>query len=44
MLLVYFLDFTLIFASYRYGEVTSENLWPRYVRHFVGITWHNVTS
>ena len=30
--------------SYRQGEVTSQNLWPRYDRHFVGITWHNVTS
>ena len=26
------------------GEVTSQNLWPRYDRHFVGITWHNVWS
>jgi len=25
-------------------EVTSENLWSRYDRHFVGITWHNVWS
>jgi len=24
------------------GEVTSHNLWQRYGRHFVGITWHNV--
>ena len=23
-------------------EVTPQNLWPRYNRHFVGITWHNV--
>jgi len=22
--------------------VTSQNLWPRYDRHFVGIVWHNV--
>jgi len=27
-----------------YGEVTSQNLWPRYDRHFVGTTWHNVWS
>ena len=26
------------------GEVTPQNLWPRYDRHFVGITWHNVWS
>ena len=26
------------------GEVTSQNLWSRYDRHFVGITWHNVWS
>jgi len=25
---------------YTWGEVTSRNLWSRYVRHFVGITWH----
>ena len=31
-------------AAYRHGEVTSQNLWPRHDRHFVGITWHNVTS
>ena len=31
-------------AANKYGEVTSQNLWPRYDRHFVGITWHNVTS
>ena len=29
---------------YTWGEVTSRNLWPRYDRHFVGITWHNVWS
>ena len=23
---------------------TSQNLWSRYVSHFVGITWHNVWS
>jgi len=31
-------------AMYTWGEVTSQNLWPRYGRHFVGITWHNVRS
>jgi len=25
-------------------EMMSHNLWSRYVRHFVGITWHNVCS
>ena len=25
-------------------EVMSQNLLPRYDRHFVGITWHNVWS
>jgi len=25
-------------------EVTSQNLQPRYDRHFVGITWYNVWS
>ena len=29
---------------YTQGEVTSQYLWPRYERHFVGITWHNVWS
>ena len=29
---------------YAWGEVTSQNLWPRHHRHFVGITWHNVWS
>jgi len=29
---------------YTWSEVTSQNLWPRYDRHFVGITWHNVCS
>jgi len=24
--------------------VTSQNLWPRHDRHFVGISWHNVWS
>ena len=24
--------------------MTSQNLWSRYVRHFVGITWHNVCN
>ena len=26
------------------GEMTSQNLWSQYVRHFVGITWHNMWS
>ena len=26
------------------GDVTSQNLWPRYDCHFVGITWHTVWS
>jgi len=30
--------------SYALCELTSQNLWSRYVRHFVGITWHNVWS
>ena len=30
--------------AYTRGEVTSQNLWPRYHHHFVGITWHNVCS
>ena len=25
---------------YTQGEMTSQHLWSRYVRHFVGITWH----
>jgi len=25
-------------------EMTSQNLWSRYDRHCVGITWHNVWS
>jgi len=29
---------------YKYGEMTSQNLWSRYVGHFVGITWRNVWS
>ena len=32
------------FVFYTWGEVTSQNLWPRYDRHFVGTTWHNVWS
>ena len=26
------------------GEVTSQNLWSRYDRHVVAITWHDVSS
>ena len=33
-----------LLLDYTLGEVTSQNLWPRYDRHFVGITWHNVWS
>ena len=29
---------------YTYGDMTSQNLWSWYVRHFVGITWKNVWS
>jgi len=29
---------------YTQGKVTSQNLWSRYVRHFVGIVWRNVRS
>ena len=29
-------------SFYTWGEMTSQNLWSRHVRHFVGITWHNV--
>jgi len=29
--------------AYTWGEMTSRNLWSRYVRHFVGIIWYNVT-
>ena len=31
-------------SDYAYGEMKSQNLWSHYVRHFVGITWHNVWS
>ena len=31
-------------ASYTQGEMTSQNLWSGYDRHFVGITWHNAWS
>ena len=26
------------------GQMTSQNVWSRHSRHFVGITWHNVWS
>ena len=29
---------------YTQGEVTSQSLWSRYDRHFVGITRHNALS
>jgi len=31
-------------CTYMYGEVTSQSLWSRHDRHFVGITWHNMWS
>ena len=31
-------------TSYTQREATSQYLRPRYDRHFVGITWHNVWS
>jgi len=31
-------------CAYTQGEMTSQNIQPRYGRHFVGITWHNVWS
>ena len=35
---------TVTHLYYTHGEVMSQNLWPRYARHFVGITWHIVWS
>jgi len=35
---------TIRFDLYTWGEVTSQYLWLRYDRHFVGITGHNVWS
>ena len=34
----------LLLSTNTQGEMTSQNLWSRYVRHFVGITWHDVLS
>jgi len=34
---------TLVTGLHRV-TMTSQNLWSRYDRHFVGITWHNVWS
>jgi len=34
----------LLRANYTQDEMTSQNLWSRYVRHFVGVTWHNALS
>ena len=31
-------------SPYTQGELTSQNLWSRYDRHFVGITRHNMWS
>jgi len=36
--------FARLCVRYTQGEVTSHNLWSRYNRHFVGITWYNVWS
>ena len=33
---------TASFSDNTQGKMTSQNLWSRYDRHFVGITWHNV--
>jgi len=35
---------TANYYCYTQGELTSQNLWSRYLRHFVGITSHNVLS
>ena len=35
---------TLSRSNYTRGEVTSQSLWSRYDRHFVGITRHNALS
>ena len=37
-----FVSFCIDFCTW--GEATSQNLWSRYVRHFVGITRHIVWS
>ena len=31
-------------SSYTQGEMTSQSVWSRYERHFVGITRHNALS
>jgi len=36
--------FVQVWAVNTLGELTLQNLWSRYVRHFVGITWHNGLS
>ena len=36
---VIYYKFRHTFVPYTSGEVTSQNLWPRYDRHFVGITY-----
>jgi len=38
------LQYNIKTASMAQGELTSQNLWSQYIRHFVGITWHNVWS
>jgi len=34
----------LTISRYTQGEVTSQSLWSRYDRHFVGITRHHALS
>ena len=34
----------ILTVGYTLGEVTSQSLWSRYDRHFVGITRHNALS
>jgi len=31
-------------SAYTWGEVTSQGLWSRYDRHFVGVTRRNALS
>ena len=37
-------NYVTVTLQYTEGEMMSQNIWPRYDRHFVGITWHNVRS
>ena len=34
----------ILLAHYAWSEMTSQSLWSRYDRHFVGITQHNALS